>query len=138
MFAALAALVVATAGLMALRFTLAPGHHEFVRLVGARDVAARYLAAQRLAYRGAMLIHVILGLRLLRGYSVRVRSRPALWARMRAMAWVLDFMLLYAVYECLTILVAQAPDLGTYLNRLRAYLMVLVLVAPSAGPRPAG
>ncbi len=130
-FGGLAVLVIAAAAFMGLRFSLAPGHGDIARLGPGADLPTRYLAAQRLTYRAVMLLHAVYGSRLLRRYSAVVRSRPALWARMRAMIWVLDFMILYAVYECLTILCPPLPDFGNSLNRLRAYLMVLVLAVPS-------
>ena len=130
-YGGLAALVVITAAFMGLRFPMAQGR-DIARLGPGADAAARYLATQRLLYRGVMLIFVAYGLRHLRRYSAIARSRPALWARLRAITWVLDFMFAYAVYEMLTILVPPVPDLGAYLNRLRAYLMVLVLATPTA------
>lgn len=130
-FGGLAVLVIAAAAFMGLRFSLAPGHSDIVRLGPGADLPTRYLAAQRLTYRTVMLLHAVYGSKLLRRYSAVVRSRPALWARMRAMTWVLDLIILYAVYECLTILGPPLPDFGNSLNRLRAYLMVLVLAVPS-------
>ncbi len=131
LFGGLAVLVIAAAAFMGLRFSIAPGHGDIARLGPGADLTTRYLAAQRLTYRAVMLLHASYGSRLLRRYSTVVRSRPALWARMRAMTWVLNFMVLYAVYECLTILCPPLPDFGNSLNRLRAYLMVLVLAIPS-------
>ncbi len=131
LFGGLAVLVIAATAFMGLRFSIAPGRGDIARLGPGADLVTRYLATQRLIYRAVMLLHAAYGSRLLRRYSAVVRSRPALWARMRAMTWVLDFMILYAVYECLTILCPPLPDFGNSLNRLRAYLMVLVLAVPS-------
>lgn len=109
-FGGLTVLVIAAAAFMGLRFSIAPGHGDIARLGPEADLPTRYLAAQRLTYRAVMLLHAVYGSKLLRRYSAVVRSRPALWARMRAMTWVLDFMILYAVYECLSILCPPLPD----------------------------
>lgn len=128
--ALLALLALATALLLG-RFVLAPGELGF-RLGPAPDAARYYLTSAHLAYRAACLAQLALVILVLRRLAAVVGPLPALQARLRAIRWVLWYMVAYIAYESISAVVLQLPDLSSRLFRLRSLLLLAAIVAPDA------
>ncbi len=126
---AVLALLTLAVALLAGRFVWAPGELGF-RLGPAPSAGRYYLAAAHVAYRAACAAELGLVILVLRRLAAVVGPRPALQARLRAIRWVLAYMLLYIGYEALSAVAWQLPDLSSRVFRLRSLLLLAAIVAP--------
>lgn len=129
--ARLAGLIAIALFIMSARFAIAPGRLEY-RLGPAPNHAELYMAFYRLIYRGVFAVEIVHGIRLQRRYISLVAWRPSLRARLQLLTWLLVFTLIYISYECLTVIIAPLPAMGSRLVELRAILFLLALIAPSS------
>jgi hypothetical protein len=119
--------VVALAG----RFIWAPGQLGF--RLGPHPSAARYyLAGAHLVYRAVGSMQAVLMILLLRRLAAVVGGQPALQARLRAMRWVLWYLLVYIAYEAGSVMIWQLPDLSSRVLPLRSILLLAAVIAPNS------
>ncbi len=126
---ALVLLAIAASAVLAGRFLWAPGRLGF-RLGPHADAAQRYLAFAHLTYRIVSLALLGCIIVVLRRLGTIAAAQTALRLRLRAIRWVLWYLIGYIAYESASTVVWALPDLSSRVFRLRSLLLLAVIVAP--------